>query len=98
MFGEAQLTTAKKSGVLTVPQAALQSDAGRSFVYAIEDGKLARKPVTIGVRGDDGEGSAAEIIQGLESGAQIVKANLGVLRIGTPVKITQIASANASSQ
>jgi membrane fusion protein, multidrug efflux system len=98
MFGEALLTTAKKSGVLTVPQAALQSDAGRHFVYAIEDGKLARKPVTVGVRGDDGEGSAAEIVQGLDSGAQIVKANLGALRIGSLVKITQAAGASASAQ
>ena len=102
MFGEAQLTTAKKSGVLTVPQAALHTDAGRHYVYAIEDGKLARKPVTVGVYGDDGEGSAVEIVQGLESGAQIVKANLGALRIGAPVKIAQTATSapapNGSAQ
>ena len=98
MFGEAQLTTAKKSGVLTVPQAALQSDAGRHFVYAVENGKLVRKPVTAGIRGDDGAGSAVEIVQGLESGTQIVRTNLGTLRTGTPVKITQTASAAASAQ
>ena len=98
MFGEAQLTTAKKSGVITVPLAALQTDAGRHFVYAIEDGKLARKPVTVGLRGDDGEGSAVEIVQGLETGARIVKANLGVLRTGTPVKIVQAATPGASPQ
>ena len=98
MFGEARLTTAKKSGVLTVPQAAVHSDAGRHYVYAIEDGKLARKPVTLGMSGDDGAGSAVEIVQGLESGTQIVKSNLGVLRIGTPVKITQVAGVAAQAQ
>lgn len=95
MFGEAHLTTAKKSGVLTVPQAAIQGESGRHFVYAIEDSKLVRKPVTLGIRGDDGEGGAVEVVQGLETGAQIVKANLGTLRIGTAVKITQAAAAPA---
>ncbi|HYC42471.1 MAG TPA: efflux RND transporter periplasmic adaptor subunit [Noviherbaspirillum sp.] len=98
MFGEAQLTTARKSGVLTVPQAAVHSDAGRQYVYAIEDGKLARKPVTVGILGNDGAGSAVEIVQGLESGAQIVKANLGALHIGTQVKITQVNGTSATAQ
>jgi RND family efflux transporter MFP subunit len=98
MFAEAQLTTAKKSGVLTVPQAAIQGEAGRRFVYAIENGALARKPVTLGLHGDDGEGSAVEIIQGLDSGAQIVKVNLGALRVGTPVKITQAGGTSAPAQ
>ena len=96
MFGEAQLTTARKSGVLTVPQAALHTDAGRHFVYAIEDGRLVRKMVTVGIAGDDGEGDAVEIVEGLESGAQIVKANLGALRIGTAVKIVQTATVPAA--
>jgi len=98
MFAEAQLTTAKKSGVLTVPQAAVQGETDRHFVYAIENGTLVRKPVKIGLHGDDGEGSAVEIIQGLDSGAQIVKANLGALRVGTPVKIVQTGGASASAQ
>ncbi|OWW19109.1 efflux RND transporter periplasmic adaptor subunit [Noviherbaspirillum denitrificans] len=98
MFAEAQLTTAKKSGVLTVPQAAVHTDAGRQFVYAIEGGKLAQKTVTTGLQGDDGTGNSVEIFQGLESGAQVVKANLGTLRAGTPVKITQIAGASAPAQ
>lgn len=98
MFGEAQLTTARKSGVLTVPQAAVHSDAGRRYVYAIEGGKLARKPVSVGIVGDDGSGSAVEIAQGLDSGAQIVKENLGALRIGTPVRITQVNGAGAAAQ
>lgn len=91
MFGEADLTLAKKSGVLTVPQAAVQSEAGNTFVYAIEDGKLARKSVTLGLRGKNSEGSAVEIVGGLDSGAQIVKTNLGSLPGGTPVTFAQAA-------
>jgi len=97
MFGEARLTTAKKAGVLTVPQTAVQSDAGKTFVYAIEDSKLAQKPVTLGIQGDDGEGGAVEVIGGIADGAQIVKANLGTLRSGTTVRFAKAGNATASA-
>ncbi|MGE5623091.1 MAG: efflux RND transporter periplasmic adaptor subunit [Bacillota bacterium] len=93
MFGEAQLTVAKKANVLTVPQTAIQNDAGNTYVYAIENGKLAQKPVALGARGDDGEGAAVEVLNGLQEGAQIVKTNLGSLRAGATVKFTQAGDA-----
>ncbi|WP_340638430.1 efflux RND transporter periplasmic adaptor subunit [Noviherbaspirillum cavernae] len=92
MFGEAQLTLAKKSGVLTVPQAAIRGDAAGTFVYVIEDGKIAQKTVTLGLKGDNGAGSAVEVIGGLEGGARIVKTNLGTLRSGTLVRFAQTAN------
>ena len=92
MFGEAQLTIAKKANVLSVPQTAIQNDAGNTYVYAIENGKLAQKPVALGARGDDGEGAAVEVLNGLQEGAQIVKTNLGSLRTGATVKFTQAAA------
>jgi membrane fusion protein, multidrug efflux system len=97
MFGEAQLTTAMKTGVLTVPQSAIRTDAGNTFVYVIENSKLLQKPVTLGVNGNDGEGSAVEVVKGLESGTQIIKANLGNLRTGTPVKLAQTASQTSTA-
>lgn len=97
MFGEAQLTMSKKSGVLTVPQSAVQKDAGHTFVYAIENSKLVQKPVTLGIQGNDGSGSAAEIVSGIEPGAQIVKANLGVLRNGSTVKFAQTGAQPATA-
>jgi membrane fusion protein, multidrug efflux system len=98
MFGEAQLTTAKKAGVLTVPRTAVQSDAGKTFVYAIENSVLVQKPVTLGIQGDDGDGGAFEVLGGLAGGAQIVRANLGTLRSGTTVKSAQAGAATASAQ
>lgn len=98
MFGEAQLTLARKTGVLAVPQTAIQNDAGRNFVYAIENGRLVQKPVELGLRGDDGKGPALEILSGLTSGAQIVRNNLGSLRTGTTVRISQAGSAENTAQ
>lgn len=93
LFGEAQLTLAKKSGVLTVPQSALHGEAVNPYVYAIENDRLVRKPVMPGLKGDDGQGGAVEIIAGLDSGAQVVKNNLGNLRPGTPVRFAKTPGA-----
>lgn len=89
MFGEAQLTIAKMTGVLTAPQSAIQMDAGNASVYAIENNLLVQKPVTLGISGFDGVDNAVEIIKGLESGAQIIKSNMGTLRTGIPVKLAK---------
>lgn len=97
MFAEAQLILASKTGVLTVPQSALQSSAGQSYVYAIENGKLAQKPVTLGMHGRDDSGAAVEISGGVQRGAQIVRANLGDLPIGTPARLVKAGSAAPAS-
>jgi multidrug efflux pump subunit AcrA (membrane-fusion protein) len=95
MFGEAQLTIAKKTGVLTVPQSAVRNEAGTAYVYAIENGKLAQKPVTLGMNGDDGEGNAVEVLAGLDNGVRVVKINLGSLQVGSSVRFTGADSAGA---
>lgn len=103
MFGEAQLTLASKANVLTVPASAVQKDGVQTFIYTIEDGKLARRPVTLGMSGNNGSGDAVEITAGLDNGAQIIRTNLGMLRPGTLVKIVgtglapQAANAAATS-
>jgi membrane fusion protein, multidrug efflux system len=98
MFGEAQLTLARKSGVLSIPQAAVRTDAGQPTVYVIENGKLRQQPVALGMRGEDQRGAAVEIVTGLADGAEIVSTNLGNLPSGTPVKIAAVAAGAPARQ
>jgi membrane fusion protein, multidrug efflux system len=96
MFGEAQLTLSKKSGVLTAPQSAIQSDAGDTYVYAIENGKVVRRTVVLGMRGSDGDSSSAvEILSGISNGARIVKVNLGNLPDGASVRMVGVKPAGS---
>jgi membrane fusion protein (multidrug efflux system) len=92
MFGEARLTLSKKSGVLAVPQSALQGDGDSFFVYAIEGDKLERKTVQTGLTGSDGDAVLVEITGGLAPGAQIVRRNLGNLPTKAKVKVLQTAA------
>ena len=95
MFGEARLTLAKKAGVLAAPPSALQQNGDSAFVYAIEQDKLVRRQVQTGITGSDGDATLIEIASGLESGARIVRSNLGNLPAGATVKVLQPSVAGA---
>jgi len=96
MFAEAQLTLAAKAEALTLPQSALQGLAGEPYVYAVEDGRLTQKAVTLGLRGRDANGPAVEITGGLAPGARVVRNNLGNLPLGAPVRVLQANGAPAA--
>jgi RND family efflux transporter MFP subunit len=91
MFADASLTLDKRDAVLTVPTTAIQNEGDKAYVYTIENGKLTRRDVVTGLRGVDSKGNAVEISSGLQDGARIVKANLGNLNAGTPVRILPAA-------
>jgi membrane fusion protein (multidrug efflux system) len=95
MFGEARLTLAKKTGVLAAPASALQGNRDSAYVYAVEQDKLVRRQVQTGMTGSDGEATLVEITGGLESGARIVRSNLGNLPAGATVKVLQASVAGA---
>ena len=87
MFADASLTLDKRDAVLTVPATAIRNEGDKAYVYTVENGKLARRDVVTGLRGVDSKGNAVEISGGLQDGARLVKANLGNLNAGTPVRI-----------
>lgn len=96
MFADASLTLEQKDDVLSVPTTAILVEDGNAYVYAIEHGVVARKPVVTGLQGRDADGAAVEISRGLQAGAQVVRANLGLLREGTAVRVIKAAPAAAS--
>ncbi|OWY27317.1 efflux RND transporter periplasmic adaptor subunit [Herbaspirillum robiniae] len=97
MFADASLTLEKKERALSVPATAIQTENGNAYVYAIEHGVLARRPVVTGLQGRADDGNAVEIVSGLAEGAQIVKANLGIMRDGTSVRVLPQGGAAATS-
>lgn len=89
MFAEAQLTLQTKSDVLALPMSAVRKDSSGAYVYAIEAGKLIKKPVTLGMEGRTGEEPRVEITAGVTSNDQVLKNDMGNLRPGTAVRIAQ---------
>lgn len=90
MFAQAELVVEKKSGVLLIPQAAVQYEAGKPFVYAIENNAVQQKWITPGLAGDSQGNAVTEVSAGLAPGMTIVRNNLGSMRAGIPVRLVPL--------
>ena len=87
MFAKGQLTVSKRAGVLVVPTTAVRDDAGQTYVWRIDAGKLVRTVVQVGLKSEND--GVIEIVSGLAAGARVVRSNLGSLRDGAAAKILE---------
>ncbi|MFO0405783.1 MAG: efflux RND transporter periplasmic adaptor subunit [Labrys sp. (in: a-proteobacteria)] len=67
---------------LTVPEEALLVQGGKSFVFVLSDGKVARRPVELGQR----DVGTIEILSGVAAGERIVTRGVQKLRDGASVQ------------
>ena len=74
----------------------MRIDRPAPYVQAIEDGRVVLKTVALGVRGN-ANGEAMVAVTGLTEGAQVIRANVGALREGTPVRFTLMGNAVAAA-
>ncbi len=93
MFVDAQLVLRTKAHVIAIPLTAMHKESSGAYVYALENNLIVKKNVTLGQEGRSGEVALIEITSGLNAEDQIVKTDMGNLRPGTAVRMTQ-ASAN----
>lgn len=94
MFAEARLVLTSRAGVLALPQSALRKEGDTAFVYAIVDGSIARRLVTLGMTGLAGDEHRTEITGGIAFGDQIVRTDMGKLMAGTPARIARPATSD----
>nr|WKF58586.1 Multidrug resistance protein MdtE [Paraburkholderia busanensis] len=98
MFGTGTISVGSRPNVLVVPADAVRTDGARHSVYALVGGKLVEQLVQTGATGDADNATWTEITGGaLNAGEQIVKNNLGSLRIGSTVHVVQPASASTAA-
>jgi RND family efflux transporter MFP subunit len=89
MFAKGQLILDKSPPATVVPATALREEAGQTYVFTIEDGKIVRRPVSIGMR----EEGLVEIRSGLAKGVPVVRARLTDLKPGTAAILKTSAAA-----
>ena len=68
---------------LTVPSSAIIRQDAQAYCVVVANGKAVRKPVTLGLE----EGTATEIVSGLEANEVVVKAYAASLKDGQPVEV-----------
>lgn len=84
MFAQGAASIGELSGGIVVPASAVREQAGETFVYALVEGAVKRKPVKLGAA--DGAGRV-QVLEGLEPGERIVRNNLGSLREGAAARL-----------
>jgi len=97
MFGTGKVTLSAGSPVPTLPAVAIRTEAGQTFVWTIENGKLARRIVTVGRR-DDTAGRV-EIKNALPAEIPVLAAPFDNLKVGAAAMLraaTATKSAGAS--
>jgi RND family efflux transporter MFP subunit len=85
MFASGTLAAASKATVNAVPIAAVITEGGQSYVFALENGKVERKPVTTGARSV--ELGYVEVREGLHPGAQVLTVKAEGLKHGSRVSV-----------
>lgn len=85
MFAQGTLELDATEPVLAIPQQAVRYEASAPYVYTLEEGKIARKPIELGTQ-VEGEGFA-EVRAGLTAGEQVIVADIGDRKPGTEARI-----------
>jgi RND family efflux transporter MFP subunit len=92
MFATGRIALAASTPALTLPLAAVRTEAGQNFVWVIDKGRLTRRIVLLGRR-DEASGRV-ELRTALEANVPVLAAKFDNLRDGAPA----LVKAPASSQ
>jgi len=95
LFAQGAVTLERVEGALVVPASAVREEIGQTFVYAIEDGLVKRKSVTVGA---PDAGGRVQVLRGLAAGERIVRVNLGALRDGAGARLAGPQPAETAKQ
>ena len=87
----------ERKRTLALPLSSVRTDQARPYVMLIREGRAVATPVTLGVRGMIGGEPWVEILAGLNEGAQVLSASTGVVRDGTPVRLSILPAAAPAS-
>ena len=85
MFANGTLAAASRASVNAVPLAAVINEGGQSFVFAVNNGKVERKPITPGSQSV--ELGLVEVRDGLVAGTQVVAVKTDGLKHGSSVVV-----------
>ncbi len=82
---------------LVAPVSAVRIDQARPYVLAVEDGKVVRKTVSLGARGEVLNGgtreAVVELLDGVTAGDTLLRGSVGAVREGTAVNLATGAPA-----
>ncbi len=91
LFAQGTLGTTRAS-LLSIPVSAVRTDKPEPYVQVVENGQVVDRPVELGARGRVGSEDVIAV-KGLADGALVIRGEIGSLREGTKVRLTQMTPA-----
>ncbi len=85
MFATGKIALAAGASVATLPATAVRTEAGQTYVWLIQDGKLAKRTVLVGRRDDDA--GRVELKTALPANAKVLAAKFDNLKEGAPAMV-----------
>jgi HlyD family secretion protein len=82
MYATAEIVLEQRADVLALPLAAIVSPDKQPYCCCVEDGKIVRKLLTLGLRTPQ----EAEIVDGLKGNERVVQSQVAALQVGQPVE------------
>jgi membrane fusion protein (multidrug efflux system) len=95
MFATGRIALAAQAAAPTLPLAALRTEAGLTYVWVIDAGKLAKRSVAVGRRDD--EAGRVELKTPLPAELPILAARFDNLKEGAPARVSDPAPAPAAA-
>ncbi|HEX9181286.1 MAG TPA: efflux RND transporter periplasmic adaptor subunit [Burkholderiales bacterium] len=86
LFAQGVLILERLPAAVVVPLSAVREEAGSRYVYALENGRIARHEVKLGVTLRDQ--GLVQVTAGLAPGTSVVRSNLGQFREGATARVT----------
>lgn len=85
LFAQGTLILERLPAAVVVPLSAVREEAGKRYVYAVDEGRIARREVKLGTTLRDQD--LVQVTAGLAPGTRVVGSNLGQLREGAEARI-----------
>jgi RND family efflux transporter MFP subunit len=97
MFGQGMLVLDKTAPTPAIPAGAVRNEAGLPYVLVFAEGKLSRRPITLGLSSEDL--GSVEVRDGLKPGEQVLLAKLDDFKEGMAavLKLPGAPSANVAA-
>lgn len=81
LFARVRLVIAERANAVLVPEQSVIPQGDKLFVYVIEDGKAAMRPVQLGLR----QAGRVEVVDGVKAGDTVITAGVQKIGPGSPV-------------
>jgi RND family efflux transporter MFP subunit len=82
MYANAAIVVDERAGVMSLPASAILRQADKTVCCCVQNGKVMRKAITVGLT----DGTLVEVVAGLDGTEEVVKANAGSLTEGQSVQ------------